>query len=105
MPDVTAGIKRAGLVHIAGSYDAVQDALGCSNLVGAHHQQFVLGIKNAVACQNVEQGVFGKESAGEIDQVWDNAVGAIRPEVGELKTMAAFFPTGNRARLLIVKML
>ena len=46
--------------------------------------------------------MLGEESAGEVDQVRDDPIGAIRPKVGEFKTVAAFFSAGYRARLLII---
>ncbi len=74
------------------------------DLVGAHHQQFVLSVKDAVAGEDVQQGVLGKEGAGEINQIRNCPVCAVSPEVGELEAVAALFSAWDRARLLIVQM-
>jgi len=91
-------------MHIAGGNNAVEDALSRGDLVGAHHQQFVLGVEDAVACEDVEQGVLGKKGAGEIDQVRYGTVIDGRPVIGELETVAALFAAGDRAWFLIVQM-
>ena len=45
---------------VVGNLDAVEDALGCGNLIGTHDHQHVFRSKNTVLRQNVQDGVAGK---------------------------------------------
>ena len=37
VPDITSGINRSHLLVVGGNLDAVQNALGCRNLIGTHY--------------------------------------------------------------------
>ena len=62
VPHVAAGAQRPqhALVVLADE-DAVQDALGGHYLVGAHDKQVLLHVEDAVARDDVEDGVLGEE--------------------------------------------
>ena len=85
MPDVAARIDGAHLACIGGGFDAVEDPFGGRDLVGTHHQQLVVGVEDAVAGEDRQQGVAGEEGTGEPDQVEDGLVGGIGPPAGELE--------------------
>ena len=91
MPDVAAGGDGAILLVVMGDLDAVDDALCGGDLIGPHDEKHVLGSENAVLRENVQEGMTGKEGAGEILQIRDDAIVRICPERSELKAVTGFF--------------
>ena len=75
VPDVAAGFLGAeALGVVVGDFDALDDFLGCRDLVGAHDEQVLAYGEDAVAGQDVRQGVAGEEGAREENQVIDSVV-------------------------------
>ena len=90
VPDVTACIHRAHLLVIGRHLNAVENTLGCRNLIGAHnHQNFFRG-KYAILGQHVQNGVLGKERFRKINKVCNYLVVAVCPERSKLKAVACF---------------
>ena len=67
---------------------ALQDALGCHNLIGAHDKQHLFAGEDTIFREDIEQRTFGKESAGKVHEVGDDAVVGICPVRGKLKGVA-----------------
>ena len=75
VPDVAAGFFGAeNLRVVVGDFDALNDFLGCRDLVGAHNEQVLAYGEDAVAGQDVCEGVAGEEGAREENQVVDSVV-------------------------------
>ena len=90
VPDVTACIHRAHLLVIGRNFDAVENTLGCRNLIGAHnHQNFFRG-KYAIFGQHVQNGVLGKERFRKVNKVCNYLVVTVCPKRSELKAVACF---------------
>lgn len=60
VPDIAACFNRTALLVGRRNLDAVEDALRRGDLIGAHHQQKVFRRKHAVASQDIQQRVLGK---------------------------------------------
>ena len=83
VPDVAAGFCAAEHFVVCGDVDALQDPFCCGDLVGPHDQQSAVFAKHTVPGEDVEDCVFGKESAGEPVEVGDEFVVAVCPPVCE----------------------
>ena len=59
---------------VVGDFDAVQNALGGDNLVGAHDQQHVFCCEHAVTGEDVQNGVLAEKGLGKVHKVGENAV-------------------------------
>lgn len=90
MPDISAARDGAVLLVVVGDFDAVQNALGGDNLVGAHDQQHVFCCEHAVTGEDVQNGVLAEKGLGKVHKVGENAVIRIRPEGRKLKAVAGF---------------
>ena len=84
VPNEAAALQLAPVLGLVAAANLPQNALGGGNLVGAHHQQRVAGVKNRITQQHLEQRVFLKERGREILQVLDQAVVRLRPVHGEV---------------------
>ena len=87
VPDVAAALNRAPAFGLPSAFNFPQNALGGGNLVRAHHQQRVAGIKHRVMQQHIEQRVLLQEGGRKVLQVFDQAVIRLRPVHGEVKTV------------------
>jgi len=82
VPDISPSSGAAVLFIIVGNRDTAENPFGGGNLVRAHSQQQVFGGEDAVARQQIEQGVSGEKCFGEINQIRDDLVAGIRPVKG-----------------------
>ena len=74
MPHIAARLGSAlHLVHV-GRTHLPKDALGGSDLIGAHDEQMVGHIEHSVTQENLEEGVLLKEGGSEILQILDGRV-------------------------------
>ena len=83
MPDVAAGLGGAEHFVVGGYVDALENAFGGGDLVGPHDQEGAVFAEHTVCGEDVENGVFGEECAGEAVEVWDDFVVAVCPPAGE----------------------
>src|SRR5574344_514948 len=90
MPDVATALYGAIFLIVVRDIDFLQNAFCSHNLVGAHHEEQLLTCEDTVFGQNVQQGVFGEESAGKVSQVGDRTVSGIRPPGSKLKRVTGF---------------
>ena len=95
MPNVTAACNAAVFFIVVGNVDPVEDALCCGDLIRAHDHQQVIGCKNAVLRQYVQDRMSGEKRAGKVDEVGDDAVGRVRPVRSELEAVAGFLFLGG----------
>ena len=68
-----------------GSFNAVENALCCRDLVRTHDQQQLINGKNAVLRQHGQKCVLGHERLCKRDQIHDRLIACIRPPGRELK--------------------
>ena len=88
MPDVAAGCNTAKLLIVVGDLDPVDDPLGGGDLVRAHDEQKILGGKDAVLRQDVQDRMAGEEGTGKVHQIRNHTVLGIGPEGGKLEAVA-----------------
>ena len=88
VPDVAAALDGAILLVVVSDLNAVQNPLGGGDLIGPHDHQHIFRGENAVPGQHIQNGVLGKEGAGEVDEVRDHPVVGVSPERGKLKAVA-----------------
>ena len=67
MPNEATGGNTAVFFIIVGNLHSVQNALGSSDLVGTHDHEDVFRGKDAIAGDNIQQGMLGKKGLGEVD--------------------------------------
>ena len=91
MPDIAATSHGAVFLIIVGDFNAVQDPFRRSDLIWPHDHQHVLGSKDAVLGQDIQNRMPGKEGPGEVDQIRNHAVIGIGPEAGELEAVTGLF--------------
>ena len=97
MPDITTSINRAEQPAIVDTSKHLgDDALSGHNLIGAHDEQHIIGIKHAVLGNDVKQAATSKEGSREIAQVSDPLVFRIRPPHGELEGVGLHDPCRGR---------
>ena len=84
VPNEAAALQLAPVLGLVAAANLPQNPLGGGNLIGAHHQQRVAGVKNRITQQHLEQRVFLKEGGREVLQVLDQAVVRLRPVHGEV---------------------
>ncbi len=87
VPDIAASGQSAQLPQIGGPGDPLQNLFGGDDLIGAHHQQLAVHVEHAIARQDVEHRMFGKEGLGEASQIGDGLVLRIGPPARECKTV------------------
>ena len=75
---------------VGGDEYALKNSFCCSNLIRTHHHQFTLCGKYAIAREDIEQGMFGKEGCREIVQIANNLILSVCPVRSKLKGIAAF---------------
>ena len=90
VPDVSTGGGGAGLLVVGRDLDAAQDLLRGGDLIGTHDQQEIFRGKNAVAGQDVQDGVLGEKGLCKIDQIRNSPIACIRPTACKLKAVAGF---------------
>ena len=90
VPDVTAARDAAVFLIIVCNFDAVENPLGCRNLIRAHDEKQILGGENAIARQNVENRMAGEKGLGEVDEVGNDTVVRVRPIGSKFKAVACF---------------
>ena len=91
VPDVPACRQCSRLLVVGRNLNAGQNTLGGRNLVRTHHQQQVFGRKDAILRQDVQQRMAGKECAGKVHQIGNDAVFPIRPKGRKFKAVACLF--------------
>ena len=91
VPDVPACRQCSRLLVVGRNLNAGQNTLGGRNLVRTHHQQQVFGGKDAILRQDVQQRMAGKERAGKVHQIGNDAVFSIRPKGRKFKAVACLF--------------
>ena len=101
MPDVAAGAQgpEHGLV-VLGNQDAVEDALGGHDLVGAHDEQVLVDVEHAVLREDVEEGMLGEERRGEGHEIADGDVVGVGPPARELEAVGGLLAATVAALLL-----
>ena len=67
MPNEATSGNAAIFFIIMGNLHSVQNALGSRDLVGTHDHKNVFRGKDAIAGDNIQQGMLGKKSLGEVD--------------------------------------
>ena len=67
MPNKATGGNGAIFFIIVGNLHPIQNALGSGYLVGTHHHEDVFRGKDAITGDDVQQGMLGKKSLGEVD--------------------------------------
>ena len=90
VPDVTAARDAAELLIIVCNFDAVENPLGCRNLIRAHDEKQILGGENAIARQNIENRMAGEKGLGKVDEVGNDAIVRVRPIGSKFKAVACF---------------
>ena len=90
MPDITSGINRSHLLVVGRNLDAVQNTLGCRNLIRSHNHQNFFRCENTILCQHIQNGVLGKECFRKINKVCNYLIVAVCPERSKLKAVACF---------------
>ena len=91
VPDVPACRQCSRLLVVGRNLNTGQNTLGGRNLVRTHHQQQVFGGKDAILRQDVQQRMAGKERAGKVHQIGNDAVFSIRPKGRKFKAVACLF--------------
>ena len=94
MPDIPTGGLGTGLFVVMRDFDSVEDSFCGCDLIRAHHQQHIFCRKNAVFCQDIQNGMPCKERSGKVHQIRDDLVARIGPEGGKLKAVAGFLFLG-----------
>ena len=90
VPDVAAARDAAVFLIIVCNFDAVENPLGCRNLIRAHDEKQILGGENAIARQNIENRMAGEKGLGKVDEVGNDAVVRVRPIGSKFKAVACF---------------
>ena len=90
VPDVTAARDAAVFLIIVCNFDAVENPLGCRNLIRAHDEKQIFGGENAIACQNIENRMAGEKGLGKVDEIGNDAVVRVRPIGSKFKAVACF---------------
>ena len=67
MPNKATGSNAAVFFVIMGYLHSVQNTLRGRDLVGTHHHEDVFRGKDAIAGDNIQQGMLGKKGLGEVD--------------------------------------
>ena len=91
MPNISASVYRALLLHVVGTLYLIQERFGCRYLVRTHHKQQVLLCKHTEACKNIEQGVAREECGSKVNQVVEYLIAGICPITGKLKRVACLW--------------
>jgi len=97
MPNIAARLNGAGRLIVCGYLDTGKDALRSSDLVGTHNKELVFGCKDAVLCEDIQQGLFSEEGLGKVHKVSNRLVLGIRPVGSKFKAIAGFL-TANSFR-------
>ena len=88
VPDVAAALNGAILLVVVGDLNAVQYPLRGGDLIGPHDHQHIFRGEDAIPGQHIQNGVFGEEGAGEVDEVGDHLVIGVCPEGCKLEAVA-----------------
>ena len=87
MPDISAALDRAVLLIICRYLNTVEDTLGSGDLIRTHNHQHILRGKNAIPCEDIQNGVLGKKGLCKVDQIGNYAVVRVSPKRCELKAV------------------
>ena len=90
VPNIAAARDGAVFFVVGRDLNAVENALGGSDLIRAHDHEHIFAGEDAVFCEDAEEGVLGEKGLGKVNEVRDNAVIRVSPERGELKAVACF---------------
>ena len=90
VPDVTAARDAAVFLIIVCNFNAVENPLGCRNLIRTHDEKQIFGGENAIARQDVENRMAGEKGLGKVDEVGNDTVVCICPVGGKFKAVACF---------------
>ena len=67
MPNKATSGNAAIFFIIMGNLHSVQNTLRSRDLVGTHDHEDVFRSKDAIAGDNIQQGMLGKKGLGEVD--------------------------------------
>ena len=87
MPDKTTALCIAPVLRLERAFDLPHNALGGSNLVGAHHQKGVADIKDRILQKHLQQSVLLEKRRRKILQVFDERIVRLRPVHGEVEAV------------------
>ena len=90
VPDISSGFDCSCFLVIGGYFNPVQNTLGCHNLIRSHNKQQFLGCEHTIFCQDIQNGMFRKESLCEVHKVCNNLVISVCPIRSKLKTIGGF---------------
>ena len=80
MPYITTAFGLAVVLVVVGDIDATDNTLRCCNLVWTHNEEHPFTRKYTILREDIYQCVLGKEGVGEVNQVVDCLVVAVRPK-------------------------
>ena len=80
MPYITTAFCLAVLLVVVGDIYASDNTLCCCNLVWTHNEEHPLTRKYAILGEDIDQCMLGEEGAGEVNQIVDRLVVAVRPK-------------------------
>ena|GEM_PF-2223547 len=101
MPDESAALGVAPVLRMVSTLGLPENALGRRNLIGAHHQQRVVGTEDGILQEHFQQRVFLEKGRGKVFQVFDQRVVRLRPVHGEVE--AVFIPLRRIGKVATVR--
>lgn len=105
MPDETACTDGALPTVVERGLDAQQNLLGGCNLIGTHHEELLVGVEDAVACQDAKDGMLGEKGLCEVCQLGQQVVFLVAPVAGELEAVALVLLLFGDALLPLLQLL
>ena len=91
MPNIAARLDGTLPLVVDGSLNAQQNLFRGSNLIRSHHQELLIHVEHTVFGQYVQDGMLGKETGGEISQIYQPVVLLVSPIRGKLKGVTIGF--------------
>ena len=80
MPYITATFGLAILLIVVSDIYASDNTLRCCNLIWTHNEEHPFTRKYTILREDIYQCMLGKEGSGEVNQVVDSLVIAVRPK-------------------------
>ena len=80
MPYIPTTFGLAILLVVVSNIYASDNTLRCRNLVWSHNEEHPFTRKDTILGEDIYQGMLGKEGAGEVNQIVDRLVVAVRPK-------------------------
>ena len=88
MPDIATSPDASLPFVIDGCLYALQYLLCGCYLIGAHHQQLLIHVEYTILCQDIQDGMLGKEGRGKVPKVCQQRILLIAPIGCKLKGIA-----------------